>query len=285
MNLMQATIGYCDLVICEAGHRHYRHTRPITANAPTEKGVTAMQTNTVPELTTADLERALRDALVKQFEKRGPTGQVVTEAPPLERVFPDTKELIYRHEAKYWKAPYLLNSDQTATIGVGVPVAKTWTTLSAMQRRDLEQAVIESFKVLKAAGDLDPVIKEVRAKDEDKGSAVVLFSGAYHELPFWFDGKKCWVGSPRPVERDGASFRPPSNMTGLDVVAMTDKIVATVKELGRQIRYGDAQIIAAQLQAQSWPTTKRELEPFLGKVFAMIAEEERRHSAKRGGTR
>jgi hypothetical protein len=240
---------------------------------------------TVPELTTADLERALRDALTRQFEKKGPTGQVVTEAPLLEEVFPDTKELIYRDAGKYWRAPYLLNGDGTAGIGVGVPVAKSWTTLSAVQRRDLEREVNAYFKPLKAAGDLDPVVKEVRAKDAEKGSVVALFAGAYYEMPFLFDGPKCWVSSPVPVERDGATFRPPSNLSGLDVVAATDMIIAAVRKMGRQIRYGDAQIIAAQLTDRSCPTTKNELEPLLGKVFAMIAEEERRQPAKRGGTR
>lgn len=278
MKLIQATVGYVDLVICDAGHRHER---PITANAPTTKGATTMPT-TVPELTTSDLERALRDALTKQFEKRGPTGQVVTEAPLLEEVFPDTKELIFRDAGRYLRAPYLLNGDGTAGIGVGVPVAKTWTTLSAMQRTDLEREVIAYFKPLKAAGDLDPVVKEVRAKDAEKGSVVALFSGAYYEMPFLFEGLKCWVSSPVPVERDGATFRPPSNLSGLDVVAATDMIIAAVRKMGRQIRYGDAQIIAAQLTDLSCPT-KSELEPLLGKVFAMIAEEERRHPAKRGG--
>ncbi len=239
--------------------------RPLIAQA-SQKGAIAMPPTTVPELTTADLERSLRDALTRQFEKKGPTGQVVTEAPLLEEVFPDTKELIYRDAGKYWRAPYLLNADKTASVGVGVAVAKTWTALSAVQRRDLEREVMAYFHPLKAAGDRDPVVKEVRAKDAEKGSVVALFAGAYYELPFLFEGPKCWVSSPRPMERDGATatFRAPSNMSGLDVVALTDKIVGAMKDLGRPVSFADAQIIAAKVCAAP---PKADLGRFLTELF------------------
>jgi len=260
MKMIQATVGRVDLIICDAGHRH---SRPITAQAE-KKGASTMPPITVPELSVEDLERSLRDALVKQFEKRGPTGQIVTEAPLLEEVFPDSRELIYRDAGKFWKAPYLLNGDGTAGIGVGVPVAKTWTTLSAVQRRDLEREVMAYFKPLKAPGDLDPVVKEVRARDAGKGFVVALFVGAYYEMPFLFEGPKCWVSGPRAVERNGGTFTAPKHMVGAEIVAMTDKIIGAMKDLGRDIPFADAQIIAAKVVAAP---PKAELGRFLTELF------------------
>jgi len=274
MKYLQAVIGHVDLIFHDPTSGPM--SKPIAANAPTTKGAMAM-----PVLSDVDKRHTLQEALRRTFKQLDPHGQVVNESelPQLMKVY--SEHLTYRREGRLWRDGYVLNPDGTATLGgVPVPVIEVETERDAA----IAGAVADFYQPLRAAGDIAPAIIEIRARDSEKGVVTVLAAGEYREMPYLFDKGMVLVSGGRVVERDGATFRPPSNKTGADVVAATDMIIAAVRKMGRQIRYGDAQIIAAQLTDLSCPT-KRELEPLLGKVFAMIEAEERRQPAKRGGTR
>lgn len=257
MKYLECRIGHAELVIYDPGP--VLTSRPVTAQA-TEKGA-----RTMPMLSDVDKRNALQEALRRTFKQLDPHGQIVNERelPQLVKVY--VEHITYRHQGRLWKDGFVVNADGTATLGgVPVPVVETEVERDAA----ITAAVNGFYQPFRAAGDIAPAIVELRPKDQEKGVVVALFSGEYHELPYLFKGEKCWVGSPRPVERDGVrGFRAPSNKTGGDIQAAAELFQNTMRQQGYDVPLGACQIAASKVLATPAPP-KADLGRFLTELFA-----------------
>jgi len=84
----------------------------------------------IGNLTFDDVEEAIRDALYEQYQELSPVGEQIGEIPYVQDVLYLDEQVIYRYQSKYWKAPFLINPDYTATVGKGIPVVQVWVEAS-----------------------------------------------------------------------------------------------------------------------------------------------------------
>lgn len=233
------------LICCPIGgiDRVYADTeRPVKVQA----GLRATgQEPTVPSLSNIELDSALTAALVRQFEQRSPTGEVVKPAPSLVAFYPDSKEIIYQQDGRLFRATYLLNFDGTVAIGEGLPVRPDFVAASAIPSRRLAEALITQFRPWKSsAGEADPRIVGIGPK-----TIIAAFSSTFMAFPYEFQqGGQVLLGSYREVEQQGGTFAPPSTIDpkSRELNALAVSVQRAMADHGRTIDFGRC-LIAAEL--------------------------------------
>jgi hypothetical protein len=253
---------------------HSGKAAPMTAAAEKEQ---TMQT-VIPELTVNELKQALGDASVRQFQKRGPSGEIITDAPWIVDVLPESREVVFKDENGFWRAPYLVNGDRTCSIGLGVRVKMDWTPLTAAQTQALEQAVRELYSLQKGSGAAPPRIVEVRAGaapvSSPQGTVIVAFKGEYSEVPYVFDGPRCWASTGRPIQKFGSHFgRLPAPTAGLELDVVTTMLRDELAKRGHTVSYGDCLAAAAKSMSLIEGGRKPEAGEFLTSLFRGFEKE------------
>ncbi len=233
-----------------------------------------MPTNPTPHFSDRDQQLALIDALNRQLVKKNPMGQPVGEIPTFEDYFPDAKEVVYRYNGKLWRAPYLLNADGTATIGVGLEVARAFPALVASQAELLQRGIDDYYRPNSKPGDLAPVVRQIHAdaRGGPFGQVVVTFAGEDRVHPYLFEKGTCLVSGGRVVTCLGRTFIEDEHVTGIAVDILAKALQTELRAQGRELDYGTAMRVADRALAMAPTDGPRELPRLLKQLLATSTE-------------
>ena len=252
--------------------------------------------STTPVLSDSDLRQALAESLRKKFVQVNPLGQPIGERPIVEEVVRDSatdqQAVVYRYNAQYWRAPFVVNHDQTVSIGEGAPVARQWTLLSGLSPTQcdmLEREIRAMFRPLKGSADGGATIAEIRPElapsAAPQGRVVVGVGGNFELVPYVFDSPAgpCWVTRGMPMSKCGTSFMAPSvPRSGLELDEMSKRIQDGLKAQGISVTYGQAMVTASKVLASPSGTSKLELAKFLSELLASASMTQTPRDAGRG---